>query len=120
MEARTINRYLEQYYQIREGTTKKNYIIEDPLFIKLEAYAKYYEATMTQIVNLAIKRLIETEEIRLYEKKPNTRVFTHTFSIRESNIEGLENLSEKYGLSIYKLVNIALNNLIRIEEEKEN
>ena len=61
---------------------------------------------------MAIIELIENKNIKFYEQNDNQIIESHNFAIRESSYKELEKLKEKYGLSIYKLVNIAVYNLL--------
>lgn len=72
----------------------------------------HYDATVTDLVNASLEHLIESEQISLYKKAANDFSVTHTLLIRESNLAGLEDLKAKYGVSIYKLVNIAIKNVL--------
>jgi len=55
------------------------------------------------------------KNIVLYEKSEGERTAPHTILIWESNVEGLEKLNTKYGVSIRKLVNIAIRNVFEKE-----
>ena len=104
--------YLDSQFHKRENKYRRNYEIDDSLYGKLEYLSTVYEATVADLVNASIEHLIETENINLYKKSEDSISVVHTFLIRESNLTGLENLKEKYGVSIYKLVNIAIKNVL--------
>jgi len=96
----------------RENKIRRNYEIEDSLYTKLEELTKDYDASVTDLINACLAHLIETENIALYQKADGEISVTHTLLIRESNLSGLEKLKAKYGVSIYKLVNIAIRNVL--------
>ena len=96
----------------RENKIRRNYEIENSLYLKLEELSKIYDASITDLINECLANLIKTENIALYKKNENELLVTHTLLIRESNLLGLEKLKEKYGVSIYKLVNIAIRNVL--------
>ena len=50
--------------------------------------------------------------VKLYERSDNEIVEAHNFAIRETSYNKLEELKNKYGLSIYKLTNIAIYNAL--------
>ena len=102
----------EQTFKKRENKIRRNYEIEDSLYCRLEELSKVYDASVTDLINECLSNLIKTENIRLYEKDSNEISVTHTLLIRESNLSGLEKLKEKYGVSIFKLVNIAIRNVL--------
>lgn len=111
--------YFDEKFYKRAKKHRRNYEIDDDLYTRLESYTRIYEAKMTDLVNASIEHLIETENIVLYQKSDDQLPVTHTFLVRESNVAGLERLKAKYGVSIYKLVNIAIKNVLdEYEAEK--
>ena len=102
----------DNIFRKRENKIRRNYEIEDSLYSKLEGYAKIYDASVTDLINECISNLIKTENIILYEKNDDELSVTHTLLIKESNLSGLEKLKDKYGVSIYRLVNIAIRNVL--------
>lgn len=100
-------------FKKRENKIRRNYEIEDSLYSKLEEFSKIYDASVTELINECLSHLIQTENIELYEKNDNELLVTHTLLIRESNLSGLEKLKDKYGVSIFKLVNIAIRNVLK-------
>ena len=63
--------------------------------------------------------LIKTENITLLKKDENEISEQHTILLRQSLADGLEILKEKYDLSLYKLINIAIKNALDEEEIKD-
>ena len=54
----------------------------------------------------------------MYKKPDNEISVPHSLLIREELYKKLEELREKYGISIYRLVNIAIKNVVDEEKEK--
>lgn len=106
---------LEKYFWKREEKVKRNYDIEDALFDKLKEATDIYDAGIADIFNACIMELVKSENIQLYETKESDTYAAHTFYVLESNIVGLEKLNAKYGVSIRKLVNIAIRNVFEKE-----
>ncbi len=109
---------LEKYFWKKEKKIKRNYDIEDQLFEKMRDATQVYDAGVADIFNACIMELIKGENITLYETKETDPYTAHTFYILESNVAGLEKLNVKYGVSIRKLVNIAIRNVF--EEKTEH
>lgn len=103
-----MNKCFDRRFPKRESISRRNYEIDDVLYSRLEEMSNYYEATITELVNACIENLISADKIVLYQKRDDELLVKHTLMIRESNIVGLEALKEKYGVSIYRLVNIAI------------
>ena len=104
--------YLDSRHNKREKKLRRNYEIDSSLYESLEELTLIYQATVVDLINTAIEYLIKTENVLLYEKPKNEITTIHTINIRESNIAGMDKLKDKYGISIYKLVNIAIRNLL--------
>ena len=104
--------YFDEKFHKREKKYRGDYDIDDSLYVRLDQLSTVYDATITDLVNASLEHLIESEKISLYKKADNDFSVTHTLLIRESNLAGLEELKAKYGVSIYKLVNIAIRNAL--------
>lgn len=97
----------------REPLLKKTIEIDDELYEKIEELSKtIYHTSKNQLINGCIEELIKTKNIKLYEKETDKKPVQHSLLIRESLFKGLEEIREKYNLSIYKLVNIAIKNAL--------
>jgi len=105
--------FFDNAFKKREKKIRRNYEIDDELYSELEELSKVYDASVADLINECLLNLIQTENVQLYEKDRNTLSVTHTVLIRESNLVGLESLKEKYGVSIFRLVNIAIRNVLR-------
>lgn len=102
---------MERYFWNRERKVKRNYEIEDSLFEMMVDAASMYDASAADILNACVKELLTSEKVNIYKSSELETYSAHTFYLLESNIIGLENLNVKYGVSIRKLVNIAIRNV---------
>ena len=98
----------DKYLLKKDNLLKRRIEIDNSLYEKLVELSNIYDASVNKLVNIAIINMIETENVELYEKKDNEIVEAHNFAIRETSYRKLEELKNKYGLSIYKLTNIAI------------
>lgn len=104
---------LDKYLLKKEKVIPKKIEIENSIYEQLEKIAnKEYDASINKIVNIAIIELIKTQDVKIYEKIPNEISEAHSFLIRESSYIKLEEMRAKYGISIFKLVNIAIKNAL--------
>ena len=119
MKGGIIMNYLEKYLLTENGDKKirRNYEIDDSSYTELEKLSKKYHVTITDLVNISIKRLIETRYINVYKKDESEITLIHTIGMTVNNIKGLDYLKERYGISIYKLVNIAIRNALEEIDE---
>ena len=102
----------DKYLLKKDKLLKRRIEIDSSLYNKLVDLTKIYDASINKLVNVAILELIETENIQVYKKPDNEISESHNFVIRESSYYNMEKLKDKYGLSIYKLTNIAIYNAL--------
>lgn len=102
----------DKYLLNKDNLLRRRVEIDDTLYDKLVKLSSRYDASVNKLVNIAIIELIETEEVDIYEREENDTSRPHNFSIRETSYEKLEELKTKYGISICKLINIAIYNTI--------
>ena len=104
----------EQYLLKKDNGVRRRIIVDSTLYKKLEELSKNYEASINKMVNVSIIELIKSEDVRIYPRPENEKTEPHNFLIRESSYKELEKMKEKYGLSIFKLINIAIYNAVNI------
>lgn len=108
--------YFSSKFYKKERTINRTLNIDEELYMELERLSKkVYDASITKLVNVAIERVIETENIQIYERK-NKSYISRSFLVRESLLDGLYDLKDKYGVSICLLVNVAIRNVL-LEEK---
>lgn len=98
---------------------QKTIEIESNLYDKIEYLSEnVYDASISKIINACIDDLIEKENVQLYSKEDNELFTKHSIILRKKSLDNLNLLKEKYGISVYKLIHIAIKNVI-LELEKE-
>lgn len=75
-------------------------------------------ALVITIVDACISDLELGEKVVIYKKENNEINVTRSVIIRESMYKKLEEMREKYGISISKLINIAIRNGLEKYENK--
>lgn len=110
--------YFSSKFYRKEKSINRSLNIDEDLYVELERLSNnVYDASITKLVNVAIERLIETENIQIYERK-NKSYVSRSFLVRESLLDGLYELKDKYGVSICLLINVAIRNVL-LEEREE-
>lgn len=105
----------------RDELIRKTIPIDNDLYEKLGKISKEkYHTSKNQLINACIENLIQTENIKIYKIAKGEVPPAHSLLIRKSLFEGLEDLRDKYNLSISKLLNIAINNAIEDFEKEYN
>lgn len=102
----------DKYLLKKDNLLKRRIEIDNTLYEKLVELTDIYDASVNKLVNIAIIDMIEKENVKVYERPDNEIIEAHNFAIRETSYNKLEELKNKYGLSIYKLTNIAIYNAL--------
>lgn len=103
----------DKYLLKKDKLIKRRIEIDNSLYEQLSELVDIYDTSINKLVNISIIELINTEKVEIYERPNNEIVEAHNFAIRESSYLKLEQLKSKYGLSIYKLINIAIYNSLK-------
>lgn len=110
--------YFSSKFYRKEKSINRSLNIDEELYLALEELSQnVYDASITKLVNASIENLVETENIQIYERKNKTYV-SRSFLVRESLIDSLYDLKDKYGVSICLLINVAIRNAL-LEESVE-
>ncbi len=102
---------------IKENLVQKTVNIDNDLYERLEKLSKTkYDESTSKLINACIFELDETENINIYANE-NELLIKHTIIFRESALLVLNRLHNKYKIPMYKLINIAIHNVIDELEE---
>ena len=104
----------------KDKLVQKTIEIKSGLYDEIEFLCEnVYDTSVSKIINACIDELIETEDVKLYPKESNELFTKHSIILRKSSLNNLEKLKDKYRLSVYKLIHIAIKNvLLQYHEEK--
>ena len=104
----------------KDKLVQKTIEIKSGLYDEIEFLCEnVYDTSVSKIINACIDELIETEAVKLYPKESNELFTKHSIILRKSSLNNLEKLKDKYGISVYKLIHIAIKNvLLQYHEEK--
>lgn len=111
--------WYERFYK-KEKWIKKSVEIEGKLYDKLKEISnKELEASVNKIIDACIDSLEIGEKVVIYRKEKDEINVARSIIIRESIYKKLEDMRERYGISISKLVNIAIKTGLEIYDKKE-
>ncbi len=100
--------WYERFYA-KEKWCKKSVEIEGSLYEKLKNIsANELDASVNKIIDACIDSLELPDKIIIYKKEKTEINIVRSIIIRESMYKKLETLREKYDISVYKLLNIAI------------
>lgn len=105
----------------KDELVQKTIEIESSLYDEIEFLSEnVYDASVSKIINACIDELIETQDVKLYPKEDNELFTKHSLILRRNSLENLEVLKDKYGISVYKLIHIAIKNVLIEREQNKN
>lgn len=114
---------LEKKFYKKDICVQKSISIDAALDDKVNyLYKHVYDAPASKIINACVDELLKNEELKFYEYGEDEILVKRTVSFRRYSLDGLERLSKKYRVPIYRLIDIALRkelDLVTIEEGKE-
>lgn len=93
----------------KEKWVKKSTEIEGKLYDQLKEIAyNELDASVNKIIDACVDDLKLDEKVVIYKKEKGEINVARSIIIRESMYKKLEELRDKYGVSISKLINIAI------------
>ena len=93
----------------KERWVKKSAEIEGKLYDRLKEISdNEIDASINKIIDACIDDLKLEEKVVIYKKEENEISVARSIIIRESMYKKLEEMRVKYGISISKLINIAI------------
>ncbi len=103
---------MEEWYKrffTKEKWVKKSAEIEGKLYDRLkEISEKELDASINKIIDACVDDLKLEDKVVIYRKEKNEINVARSIIVRESIYKKLEDLREKYGISISKIINIAI------------
>lgn len=99
----------DKLYKYSNPLITKTINIDDNIYGKLKDLSeKVYDATISEIINVAIEEYIERNNATFYGKGERETVTYRAIRLRKSNINKLNEYSRKTGISFTRLVNGAV------------
>ena len=96
-------------FYTKEKWVKKSAEIEGKLYDRLkEITENELDASVNKIIDACVDDLKLEDKVVIYKKDKNEINVARSIIVRESVYKKLEDLREKYGISISKIINIAI------------
>lgn len=96
-------------FYTKEKWVKKSAEIEGNLYDRLkEISEKELDASVNKIIDACVEDLKLEDKVVIHKKEKNDISVARSIIVRESVYKKLEDLREKYGISISKIINIAI------------
>ena len=96
-------------FYTKEKWVKKSAEIEGKLYDRLkEISEKELDASVNKLIDACVDDLKLEDRVVIYKKERDEINVARSIIVRESVYKKLEDLREKYGISISKIINIAI------------
>ena len=96
-------------FYTKEKWIKKSAEIEGKLYDRLKEIAeRELDASINKIIDACVDDLKLEDKVIIYRKEKDEINVARSIIVRESVYKKLEDLREKYGISISKIINIAI------------
>jgi metal-responsive CopG/Arc/MetJ family transcriptional regulator len=110
---------INKLYSINNKTMKKTVNIEDTLYDRLMKFIKKnYDATFSEVINVCIEEYIEKNKPSFYEKPKLETVTYRSIMIRKENLKDLQKMYKKTGISVTRLLNVAVKEFLEKYDNK--
>lgn len=110
---------IERLYRLDNRAIKKTINIEDSLYKRLMKFTnKNFDATFSEVVNICIEEYVEENKPSFYEKPKLESVTYRSIMIRKKNLENLQSMHKKTGISVTRLLNGAVKEFLEKYENK--
>ncbi len=100
--------WYKRFYK-KEKWVKKSVEIEGKLYDRLKEIAEnQLDASVNKIIDACVDDLNLEDKVIIYRKEKDEINVARSIIVRESIYKKLEDLREKYGISISKIINVAI------------
>lgn len=111
--------WYNRFYK-KERWVKKSVEIEGKLYDRLKEISnKEIDASVNKIIDACIDDFEIGDKVIIYKKDKNEINVGRSIIVRESIYKKLEEMREKYGISISKLINISIRDGLEKYEKKK-
>ena len=104
---------INKLYKLENKGIKKSINIEVELYNKLKNLMETkYDATISDLINVAIEDYIDKNAPSFYGKPKNEFVTYRSVMIRKNNLKEIKKMSDMTGISVTRLINGAIKELL--------
>ena len=104
---------IDRLYSITNKTIKKTINIDNSLYIRLMKFTvSNFDATFSEMINICIEEYIAKNKPYFYEKPENETVTYRSIMIRKDNLINLQQMHQKTGITVTRLLNCAVKDFL--------
>ena len=111
---------INRLYKKDNYTVQKSMNLEDKLYTRLkEITNNEYDATISDVINACVEDLISSENIKYYAKPEGEITIYRSIMLRKDNVEALNKVNRETGISVTRLINMAIKQFIDEYDKSE-
>ena len=100
---------IDRLYKKGNYTIQKSINLEDVLYTELKKIVdRDFDATISDVVNACVEDLISKEKVKYYAKPDEEITIYRSVMLRKENVEALNKINRETGISVTRLINIAI------------
>ena len=111
---------IDRLYEKGNITIQKSINVEDKLYTRVkEIIDNDFEATFSDVINICVENLLSHKENLKYYHRPDNEILIYrSVMLRKENLKELENIRRNTGISITRLVNMAIKEFLEKYDNK--
>ena len=113
----TIEQIMSRLYTADNKTVQKSINTEYGLYQGLKEIELRYNATISDLVNACIEFYIAENEVVYFPKPPTEIAEYRSFMIRQENLKRLQEIKDKTGIGISRLINLSIKKVLDIKNK---
>ena len=111
---------INRLYKKDNYTVQKSMNLEDKLYTRLkEITNNEYDATISDVINACVEDLISSGNIKYYAKPDGEITIYRSIMLRKDNVEALNKINRETGISVTRLINMAIKQFIDEYDKNE-
>lgn len=111
----SIEQIMSRLYTADNKTVQKSINVENGLYQGLKEIEPRYNATISDLVNACIEFYVSENEIVYYPKPPTEIAEYRSFMIRQENLRKLQEIKNRTGIGISRLINLSIKKVLDIK-----
>ena len=105
---------INRLYTKDNYTIQKSINLEDSLYTELKKIIDNdYDATISDMVNICIEEFVNKNNIKYYAKPEDEICIYRSIMIRKKNLDNLTKINKETGISVTRLINIAIKEFLK-------
>lgn len=104
---------INRLYSVNNKRVKKTINIDNSLYMRLMKFTvSNFDATFSEMINICIEEYVAKNKPYFYERPSFETVTYRSIMIRKENLENLQKMHQKTGITVTRLLNSAVKDFL--------